>query len=121
MHKNVFSFCDKLATSFLKIATSSLWYVNMLTSWAMNSAVIFLGHAVLLELLAVLLYWVSMLVRHLLANSIGHSAAFLGASFLGNHILSLTCRRPPLRPTPGASVLGIAVLMHYRLQWFHPF
>ena len=42
---------------------------------------------------SMLLYQISALVMLLLAKAIGHSAALLGASFLGNHILSLTCRR----------------------------
>ena len=43
--------------------------------------------------LSLLLYQVSLLFRLLLANATGYNAALSGFPFLGNHILSLNCRR----------------------------
>ena len=41
--------------------------------------------------LLILLYWVLVLVRLILANAIEQSAALMGSSFLRIHIPSTTC------------------------------
>ena len=105
IHNNIlWNLCDRLATSLLKIAISGLW----------SGMYSFTGQTVVMKLSrpfsissaspSVLLWHVSMFVKLLLANSVGHSTALLGVSFLGNCILFLTWRRLFLRMTPNASV-----------------
>ena len=70
--------------------------------------------------LSMLLYWVSALVQLLLANAIGHSAALSGASFLGNHILFLTCiiLAPSLTPNASVSKYNCSLLLHNAMVAF---
>ena len=49
-------------------------------------------------------YWVSELLRFLHANDIGCSAHLLDASFFGNCIPFLNCKRPSPKPSPDVSV-----------------
>ena len=71
--------------------------------------------------LSLLPWQVSVLVKLLLANTIGHSAALSGASLLGNHIPSYTCPRLVHSLTPDASVLGEAAPSHFRMPWLYSF
>ena len=63
---------------------------------------------------SILLYNVSVLVKLLLANSIGCSVKLFGALCFRNYILSLICRRPAPRPTPMHLFLDTVVPSHFK-------
>ena len=98
------SFCNSVATSFLNIATSSLWSVIILNSlakqqwWNFHSmySIPSASHSILLYP-----FWTN--YRLLLKNAMDPSKLLSGVSSLRQLVLLLVCRRAAPSQTPDAS------------------
>ena len=112
------SLCVSMATSFLRISTTGLWPMMILTSlakqywWHFSSLLVFLvPHMLYCCIFA--------LVRPLLGNTVNLRMQFSGASSCGQLRLSVVSSNAVPSPTPDVSLSKYVVLSCHKMSCMH--